>query len=69
MNVDAVTIYHNPACGTSRNTLALIRNAGPPSQNIAVRLTAQRLLMLTSFVDRQVRERYDLPSSVRARKI
>ena len=24
----SVTIYHNPACGTSRNTLALIRNAG-----------------------------------------
>jgi arsenate reductase len=23
-----VTIYHNPACGTSRNTLGLIRNAG-----------------------------------------
>ena len=23
-----VTIYHNPGCGTSRNTLALIRNAG-----------------------------------------
>jgi arsenate reductase (glutaredoxin) len=23
-----VTIYHNPACGTSRNTLALIRHAG-----------------------------------------
>ncbi|MDR6103041.1 arsenate reductase [Agrobacterium larrymoorei] len=22
------TIYHNPACGTSRNTLAMIRNAG-----------------------------------------
>lgn len=22
------TIYHNPACGTSRNTLALIRHAG-----------------------------------------
>jgi arsenate reductase len=39
-----VTIYHNPACGTSRNTLELIRNAGieptvveyltsPPSRN------------------------------------
>jgi arsenate reductase len=28
MNEPAVTIYHNPACGTSRNTLALIRNAG-----------------------------------------
>ena len=24
----AVTIWHNPKCGTSRNTLALIRNAG-----------------------------------------
>jgi len=23
-----VTIYHNPGCGTSRNTLGLIRNAG-----------------------------------------
>ncbi len=23
-----VSIYHNPACGTSRNALALIRNAG-----------------------------------------
>lgn len=24
----STTIYHNPDCGTSRNTLALIRNAG-----------------------------------------
>ncbi len=24
----AITIYHNPRCGTSRNTLALIREAG-----------------------------------------
>ena len=23
-----VVIYHNPACGTSRNTLALIRHVG-----------------------------------------
>ncbi len=23
-----VTIYHNPACGTSRNTLAMIRQSG-----------------------------------------
>lgn len=23
-----ITIYHNPACGTSRNTLGLIRNTG-----------------------------------------
>lgn len=45
----ATTIYHNPACGTSRNTLALIRNTGeepeiieylnaPPSRETLVRL-------------------------------
>lgn len=28
MSSTDVTIYHNPACGTSRNTLALIREAG-----------------------------------------
>lgn len=26
--MSAVTIYHNPACGTSRNTLALLRERG-----------------------------------------
>ncbi len=25
---ETITIYHNPDCGTSRNTLALIRNSG-----------------------------------------
>jgi arsenate reductase len=29
-----VTIYHNPQCGTSRNTLALIRDAGIEPQVI-----------------------------------
>ncbi|MGL4715137.1 MAG: glutaredoxin-dependent arsenate reductase [Aeromonas sp.] len=28
MNDTQITIYHNPACGTSRNTLELIRNSG-----------------------------------------
>jgi arsenate reductase len=28
MNMANITIYHNPACGTSRNTLALVRNSG-----------------------------------------
>lgn len=30
MNIPAIdiVIYHNPACGTSRNALAMIRNAG-----------------------------------------
>ncbi|RFB73052.1 MULTISPECIES: arsenate reductase (glutaredoxin) [unclassified Herbaspirillum] len=43
------TIYHNPACGTSRNTLALIRNSGeeptvieylqhPPSREVLIQL-------------------------------
>ncbi|MBU9512551.1 arsenate reductase (glutaredoxin) [Burkholderia multivorans] len=26
--MSTITIYHNPDCGTSRNTLALIRNSG-----------------------------------------
>lgn len=29
-----ITIYHNPACGTSRNTLAMIRNSGVEPQVI-----------------------------------
>lgn len=29
-----VTIYHNPACGTSRNVLGLIRNSGVEPQII-----------------------------------
>lgn len=28
MHMSSITIYHNPACGTSRNVLALIRNTG-----------------------------------------
>jgi arsenate reductase len=47
-----VTIYHNPACGTSRNTLAMIRHAGiephiieyverPPSREVLADLIAR----------------------------
>lgn len=32
--MSSITIYHNPACGTSRNTLALIRNSGEEPQVI-----------------------------------
>lgn len=28
----SITIFHNPACGTSRNTLALIRDNGFESE-------------------------------------
>lgn len=44
-----VTIYHNPACGTSRNTLALIRNSGTEPDIIAYLKTPpsrERLLEL-----------------------
>ena len=30
----SITIFHNPACGTSRNTLAMIRNSGEEPQVI-----------------------------------
>lgn len=47
-----ITIYHNPACGTSRNTLEMIRNSGtepeiilyletPPSRDELVKLLAE----------------------------
>jgi arsenate reductase len=47
--VTDIVIYHNPACGTSRNTLALIRNSGvephvveylksPPSRALLVEM-------------------------------
>ena len=50
--MDDITIFHNPACGTSRNTLALIRHAGfaprvveylktPPSSEELRRLLAE----------------------------
>jgi arsenate reductase (glutaredoxin) len=37
-----ITIYHNPACGTSRNTRALIRHAGI-NRPIVVTLLGTRL--------------------------
>lgn len=52
MNASVATIYHNPACGTSRNTLALLRHAGiepvvieylhaPPTRERLVELIAR----------------------------
>ncbi len=32
--MSTITIFHNPACGTSRNTLAMIRNSGTEPQVI-----------------------------------
>jgi arsenate reductase (glutaredoxin) len=35
----SITIYHNPDCGTSRNTLALIRNSGVEPVIVEYRVT------------------------------
>jgi arsenate reductase (glutaredoxin) len=56
-----VVIYHNPACGTSRNTLAIIRNAGvephvveylntPPSRALLLRLVARMGVPLSALL-------------------
>ena len=37
-----VTIYHNPDCGTSRNTLAMIRQSGEEPEIIEYLKTRQR---------------------------
>ena len=46
----AVTIFHNPACGTSRNTLALIRNAGIEPTIIEYLLTPPDRTTLVSLL-------------------
>ncbi|WP_114945265.1 arsenate reductase (glutaredoxin) [Microvirga calopogonii] len=47
-----VIIYHNPDCGTSRNTLALIRNAGIEPHIIEYLKTPPTRLLLRQLVDR-----------------
>ncbi len=60
MTMDAI-IYHNPDCGTSRNTLAMIRNTGieptvieylqnPPSREQLVKLIADAGLTLREAI-------------------
>jgi arsenate reductase len=64
------TIYHNPACETSRNTLAMIRNAGiGPNiirylDNPPDRETLQALIAATGLSVRQVLRRKGTPYDV-----
>lgn len=54
-----ITIYHNPACGTSRNTLALIRNSGAEPEVIEYLKTPpskQRLQQLLKAMGMGARE-------------
>ena len=47
-----VIIYHNPACGTSRNTLGLIRNAGVEPHIIEYLKTPPTRVMLADMIAR-----------------
>ncbi|CAH1455701.1 Arsenate reductase [Klebsiella quasipneumoniae] len=65
----SITIYHNPECGTSRNTLALIRNSGaeptiiyyletPPSRDELRQLIAAMAIPVRALLRQNV-EPYD----------
>ena len=47
-----IVIYHNPECGTSRNTLAMIRNAGIEPHVVEHLKTPPSRAMLESLIER-----------------
>lgn len=60
-----ITIYHNPACGTSRNTLEMIRNSGteptiiyyldtPPTQEELTRLISEMGISVRTLLRKNV---------------
>ncbi len=51
MAVDIV-IYHNPECGTSRNTLAMIRNAGIEPHVVEYLKTPPSRVLLVELIER-----------------
>jgi len=68
---ELVKIYHNPACGTSRNTLAIIRHAGiepivieylqtPPSKDELTQLISQAGLTVRDAIRKNVDPYKDL---------
>lgn len=68
---ELVKIYHNPACGTSRNTLALIRHAGiepivieylqtPPSKDELTQLISHAGLTVRDAIRKNVDPYKDL---------
>lgn len=68
---DKVKIYHNPACGTSRNTLALIRHSGiepnvieylqtPPSKDELIQLIKDSGLTVRETIRKNVDPYKDL---------
>ncbi|HDQ4282242.1 arsenate reductase (glutaredoxin) [Acinetobacter baumannii] len=68
---ELVKIYHNPACGTSRNTLALIRHAGiepivieylqtPPSKDELIQLIKDSNLTVREAIRKNIDPYKDL---------
>ncbi|MBO1280857.1 arsenate reductase (glutaredoxin) [Acinetobacter nosocomialis] len=68
---DQLKIYHNPTCGTSRNTLALIRHAGiepivieylhtPPSKDELIQLIQDSNLTVREAIRKNVDPYKDL---------
>lgn len=60
-----ITIYHNPACGTSRNTLEMIRNSGneptiiyyldtPPTREELTRLISEMGISVRALLRKKV---------------
>lgn len=47
-----IVIYHNPECGTSRNTLGLIRNAGIEPHVLEYLKTPPSRALLVELIDR-----------------
>lgn len=47
-----IVIYHNPECGTSRNALAMIRNAGIEPHVIEYRKTPPARALLAQLIER-----------------
>lgn len=63
--MNEITIYHNPNCGTSRNTLAMIRNSGveptiiyyletPPTKDVLVQLIADMKITARELLRKNV---------------
>ena len=63
--MNELTIYHNPNCGTSRNTLAMIRNSGveptiiyyletPPAKDVLVQLIADMKITVSELLRKNV---------------
>ncbi|WP_089604809.1 arsenate reductase (glutaredoxin) [Acinetobacter piscicola] len=71
MSSNLIKIYHTPACGTSRNTLALIRNSGqepevieylynPPTQDQLIEMIQQSGLSVRAAIRKNVEPYQDL---------